>query len=111
MSAPYLLSEAAEQSLDDIFVYTVDVWGEAQARKYLTDLFSLFEAIAAGQEIGRLIQPEYGVKGRYAKSGKHYVYWYQEDGQVWIAEILHERMNLGDRLCAGGNLCKRRTLY
>ena len=104
MTAPYLLSEAAEQSLDDIFAYSLAVWGETRARKYLADLFDLFAAVAAGREAGRLIQPEYGVKGRYAGSGKHFAYWYWEDDQLWIAEILHERMNLGDRLCAGGNL-------
>ena len=28
MSAKYELSEAAQQSVDDIFNYTLDVWGE-----------------------------------------------------------------------------------
>ena len=104
MSAKYELSEAAQQSVDDLFNYTLDVWGEAQARKYLGDLFSLFEAIACGDEAGRLIQPEYGVVGRYVRVGKHFIYWHWDRDDLLIAEILHERMNKGDRLCASSNL-------
>ena len=102
MSGKYLLSEAAVQSIDDIFSYTFDTWGEAQARSYLADLYETFEAIALGKETGRLIQPEYGVTGRYVRCGKHFIYWYQEDGNTFIAEILHERMNRGDRLLNRG---------
>ncbi len=105
MSARYWLSPAAEQSLDDIFDYTYDRWGEDQARRYVGALFDLFEAIAKGQEKGRLIQAEYGVSGFYARCGKHFVYWKQTaDGRVAIAEILHEKMNAGDRLAASTKL-------
>ncbi len=105
MNAKYWLSPAVEQSLDDIFDYTYDRWGEDQARRYLSALFDLFEAIASGREIGRLIQAEYGVVGFYARCGKHAVYWKRlPDGRVAIAEILHEKMNAGDRLAASSEL-------
>lgn len=103
--ATYRISAAANEALDDIFDYTYDRWGEAQARLYLSALFDLFGAIAADPEQGRLIQAEYGVSGRYTRSGKHFVYWkVLEDGSVAIAEILHEKMNQGDRLTASGML-------
>ncbi len=105
MSATYWLSPAAEQSLDDIFDYTYDRWGEDQAKRYVGAFFDLFAAIVSGQEKGRLIQAEYGVSGFYARCGKHFVYWKRTaDGRVAIAEILHEKMNIGDRLAASAEL-------
>ena len=88
-------------------LYTLEVWGQAQARRYLADLYAMFEAIARGQETGRLIQPDYGVTGRYVRSGKHFTYFYQADGDTFIAEILHERMNKGDHLCVSAHLPAR----
>ena len=99
MTATYRLSDAAQRSLDDIFIYTYDQWGEEQAKCYISDLFALFETITKGEEKGRLIQPQYGVTGYYARCGKHFVYWKIEaDGKIAIVEILHERMNIGDHL-------------
>ena len=75
MTTTYRLSDAAQRSLDDIFVYTYNQWGEEQAKRYIGDFFVLFEAITNGNEKGRLIQPQYGVTGHYARCGKHFVYW------------------------------------
>lgn len=105
MSARYWLSTAAAQSLDDIFNYTFERRGEDQARRYLGAFFDLFETISIVQEKGRLIQAEYGVSGYFALCGKHFVYWkHQADGRIAIAEILHEKMNVGDRLTASAAL-------
>jgi len=105
MSRNYDISATAQQSLDDIFDYTFERYGLEQTRRYIGDFFDLFERITSGQEKGRMIQQEYGVVGRYARSGKHFVYWTTlSDGFVAIAEILHEQMNLGDRLTASATL-------
>ena len=101
----YRLSAAANQTLDDIFNYTYNQWGEDQAKSYLGEFFLLFAAIADGRKNGRLIQPEYGVSGYFIRCGKHFIYWkVLEDGTIAIAEILHERMNIGDHLTASAEL-------
>lgn len=105
MATRYRLSAPANQQLDDIFQYTRATWGEEQAESYIGDLFGCFAAIANGDRQGRLIQPEYGVTGRYARCGKHFVYWKTlDDGTIGIAEILHERMNIGDHLTGSETL-------
>lgn len=105
MPTTYQLSVSAQQQLVDIYRYTLQRWGEAQADQYLADLYVLFAAIGAGDEPGRLIQAEYGVTGRYARCGKHFVYWKTlTSGEIGIAEILHERMNLGDHLAGSAVL-------
>ena len=73
--------------------------GEALADRLLEEFHELFEAISTGDEPGRLIQAEYDVTGRYVRCGKHFAYWKAlASGEIGIAEILHERMNLGDHL-------------
>ena len=39
------IQEAASVRLDEIYRYTRDTWGEAQAETYITGLFSAFEQI------------------------------------------------------------------
>ncbi len=105
MAARYRLSASANQQLDDIYCYTLATWGETQAEHYVHDLFACFEGIANGDVQGRLVQAEFGVTGRYARCGKHFVYWKMlEDGAIGIAEILHERMNIGDHLAGSETL-------
>ena len=63
------------------------------------DFFALFKTITSGQEKGRLVQPQYGVSGYYARCGKDFVYWkFETEKGIAIVEILHEQMNIGDHL-------------
>ncbi len=39
------VQEAASVWLDEIYRYTRDTWGEAQAETYITGLFAAFEQI------------------------------------------------------------------
>lgn len=105
MRQRYRLSPSASRQLDNIYVYTRERWGDAQARKYLTELFDHFERIGDGTLVGAPIPEAYGVQGHFARCGRHFIYWrVLSDGCVGIAEILHERMNLGDRLAASASL-------
>ena len=100
MLTEYRLSVSAQQQLVDIYRYTLNRWGEAQA-----DHYAIFQAIAEGEVPGRLIEPEYGVAGSHAPCGKHVVFWKRlGDGSVGIAEILHQRMNIGDHLAGSAML-------
>ena len=99
MPPTYLLSSSAQQRLIEIYQYSVGQWGEMQAESYLADLDKAFEKITNGTLQGRSIESGYGVIGRCAACGKHRIYWRTAgDGTVHIAEILHERMDIGDRL-------------
>jgi toxin ParE1/3/4 len=92
------VSERAGHRLDEIYVYTRDVWGEAQAERYLRGLFARFDAIAARSIPWRAIPAEFGVDGFYCRHEHHYIYWrVLADGAVGIVTILHERMHQLDR--------------
>ena len=93
------VQEVAGHRLDQIYAYTRDSWGEAQAERYIRGLFDRFAAIAARRFPWRSIPPEFGVDGYVCRYEKHFIYWkLLADGGVGIVTVLHERMHQIRRL-------------
>jgi toxin ParE1/3/4 len=89
---------SAGERLDEIFTYSLEVSGQAQAEKYLRGMFERFEEIAARAFPWSPIPAEFGVDGYVCKYGRHFIYWkLLDDGVVGIVTILHERMHQIDR--------------
>ena len=63
MSGVFRVQHAAGERLDDIYSYTRQRWGEAQADRYIRGLFEQFQAIADRQVPWRAIPAEFGVDG------------------------------------------------
>jgi toxin ParE1/3/4 len=94
----FRVQRAAGHRLDEIYVYTRDQWGEAQAELYIGGLFARFEAIAAREFPWRAIPAEFEVSGFVSKYERHFIYWKMlADGAVGIVTILHERMHQIER--------------
>lgn len=49
----YALSPHAVADLDDIWDYTSERWGEAQAERYVRALAHVFQRLADGPQLGR----------------------------------------------------------
>ena len=99
MSSRYRILQSASHRIDEIYQYTHDNWGQAQARSYIQELFDTFDAISHQSVLWRKIPAAYGVNGYYTQYERHFIYWKTlQNGDVGIATILHERMNRGDRL-------------
>jgi len=92
------LQQAASHRLDDIYRYTRDQWGEAQADRYITGLFDAFGRIEGRGVVSRPIPAELGVEGYVFRYEKHLVYWRRlSNGDIGIVTILHERMHQIER--------------
>lgn len=93
---PYALTLDAEEDLSDIWVYTYETWGRAQADKYYDLLAACFEAIGGGAAQSKTLRglPE-GV--RIHRCEHHYIFFIEQDRPIIIA-ILHERMDFLQRL-------------
>lgn len=92
------ISNAAGDRLDQIYVYTRDIWGEAQADRYIRGLFARFEEIAERRFPWRPVPAEFGVDGYVCRYQQHRIYWKLLDGgEVGIVTVLHERMHQGRR--------------
>jgi toxin ParE1/3/4 len=95
----YRVQRAAGHRLDEIYVYTRDYWGEAQAERYIEGMFARFAAIAAREFPWRAVPAEFDVSGFVCRYEHHFIYWKElADGTVGIVTILHERMHQIARL-------------
>ena len=92
------IQEAASLRLDDIYRYTRDRWGEAQADRYITGIFEAFERIDTHGVLSKPIPAAFGLEGYFFRYEKHFVYWRRlSNGDIGIVTILHERMHQIDR--------------
>ena len=93
----FSLRPKARQDLEDIWFYTLNTWGEAQADKYIYDLNDSFEFLKDNPERGR---PCDYVREGYRKHyvGKHIVFYRKTSTGVDIVRILHQRMDLEQHL-------------
>lgn len=94
----FRVQAAAEHRLDEIYTYTRDIWGEAQADTYIRGLFARFTAIAGRRFPWRPIPAEFEVDGYVCRYEHHLIYWkLLDDGAVGIVTVLHERMHQIER--------------
>jgi toxin ParE1/3/4 len=94
----YRVQRGAGHRIDEIYAYTRDQWGEAQADDYISGLFAQFAAIAARAFPWRAVPAEFGVSGFVCRYERHFIYWkLLGDGIVGIVTVLHERMHQLDR--------------
>ena len=94
----FRIQEGAGHRLDQIYAYTLDTWGEAQAESYIRGLFERFQAIADRRFHWGAIPAEFGVDGYFCRYEKHFIYWKMlGDGSVGIVTVLHQRMHQIDR--------------
>lgn len=95
----YFIEASANAAIDDLYAYTIERWGEAQADKYLSGLFARFEAIVSKEVLWRPVPSEIEIEAWVSRYEHHYVYWKQlDDGRVGIMAVLHERMHQAVRL-------------
>lgn len=86
------LTKAAEQDLEEIWVYTFERWSVTQADVYHHDLIDAFNALTAGRRQARKFP---GIDSRYlcCASGSHNIFFRDEKTRIVIVRILHNRMD------------------
>ena len=98
MSAAYILTAAAEADVRSIIRYTRQQWGDRQVRAYMARLEQGIVQLASGKGISRDLGDMHAGL-RMARCEHHYVFCRdREQGLPLIIAILHERMDLIQRL-------------
>ena len=93
------VQEAAALRIDEIYRYSLERWGEAQADAHITGLFAAFEGIVSGDVASLPISARFGVDGYVFRYERHFVYWKRLSyGDIGIVTVLHERMHQIGRL-------------
>ncbi|MDD9983150.1 MAG: type II toxin-antitoxin system RelE/ParE family toxin [Gammaproteobacteria bacterium] len=96
---PVRVQQIAAIRIDEIYRYSRDRWGTAQADAYITGLFEVFDRIATGDIASRPVPAEFGVDGFVFRYRRHFVYWKRlSNADIGIVTVLHERMHQLGRL-------------
>ncbi|MCM8543459.1 MAG: type II toxin-antitoxin system RelE/ParE family toxin [Lentisphaeraceae bacterium] len=93
MGKQYFLTGAAEADLLDIFVYTLEEWGETQVHAYKRQLESRLEAILKFPDIGRK-HPKLSTDVYHIVEGKHYIFYKKVDDGIEVLRFLHHCMDI-----------------
>jgi len=96
--ASYIISEEALKDIDNIWLYTAENWSLIQADRYYNLIFDEIEYISenveAGRDVGR-IRKGY----RFSKVKSHLIFYKKsQSGKIEIIRILHERMEIEDKV-------------
>lgn len=96
--AKFRLTNDAVKDLSAIWDYTYDTWSEKQADKYYKLLIDACTELAKKPKLGKdysEIYPE--LKGQ--RTSKHIIFYRELDNNtIEVARILHERMDLKNKL-------------
>lgn len=91
------VSQAAADDLKDIWLYTVEHWSTEQADRYVGLILDGFDIILYDPAVGRdfsLVREGYlGLK-----VGSHLIFYRLDDAKVEVIRVLHERMDMENRL-------------
>ena len=98
MPDPCQLAPDVVQDLEAVFDYTIDRWGIEQAHRYKSKIVQHLNSIAQGKARLKTFletRPELQV----SRCEHHYVFHLVRENQApLIIAILHERMNMIDRI-------------
>jgi toxin ParE1/3/4 len=93
LTAPRI-QKATSFRIDEIYRYTSERWGTAQADACIIGLFAAFDKITMREVTSRPVPAEFGVEGFFFRYEKHVVYWKTlSNGDIGIVTILRERMH------------------
>lgn len=93
-----MLTNNAVKDLSDIWHHTVEAWSESQADEYYKLLLNACSSIAKKPQIGKVYEEIYPeLKGK--RTSKHIIFYrVMDDQSIEITRILHERMDLKNKL-------------
>ena len=96
--AKFKFTNNAVKDLSDIWNYTAETWSESQADKYYKLILNACSAIVKKPQIGKIYEEIYPeLKGK--KASKHVIFYrIMEDQSIEIVRILHERIDLKNKL-------------
>lgn len=93
----YQIDTDAKADLDDIWEYTFQEWGEAQADKYLMQLDECIEAILNGVAYVRTYEnAPSGLK--FHRCQHHYIFFVETADMIIVSRVLHEKRDFGRHL-------------
>jgi toxin ParE1/3/4 len=96
-SLAYVITKKAVSDLEEIWLYTVEKWSIDQADRYYNLIFDEIQFICKNVNAGKSM--EHVRKGyRASKVKSHLIFYRIQNNIVEVIRILHERMDIENRL-------------
>lgn len=84
----YILSEAADKDLEDIFDYTIEHFGFEQAEKYLLEIEKIFNDLYLHPKSGKTRNEI--KKGLYSfPKDNHIIFYRISEKHIYVVRVLH----------------------
>lgn len=103
--AAYRFYPTADRRQDEIWGYTCEQWGAAQAEKYIRGLHGHIQELADRKRpwnplsASLIVPPDLEIDVFFTRYEHHYLFFRElSDGTVGIMSILHEAMDIPVRL-------------
>jgi len=94
----YELTQDADRDIESIVRYTIEEWGEGQAKKYLDKLEKCFQKISRHDVISRTFSKRFS-QVLVTRCEHHYIFYlHGKKKNPRIFAVLHERMDLVSRM-------------
>ena len=84
----YLLSEIADEDLENIFDYTTNEFGFEQAEKYLNEIEEVFQSLLLNPELGKT-RNEIKINLYSFPKDNHIIFYRILDNHIRIVRVLH----------------------
>lgn len=87
----YVLSDEAEERLEEIRSKTEDDWGYTQSVKYLSKLEKDMEFLSRTPYAGKNRSGEFSEEVRTFPSGSHLIYYMIIEDGIFVTTVLHQK--------------------
>lgn len=93
----YVLSSKADNDIDDIVDYTLEVWGKAQTYDYVTELMHTLQSLSDQPAIGRSAA-EFAAPLKKYNFKAHTIFYEPTKKGIFIVRILGQRQDFEQHL-------------
>jgi len=93
--AKYVIYKPANTTLDEIWQYSVENWGEQQAEVYIEGLFDTLQKAADREMLWRKLREQIMLDAYFVKYQRHYLFFRElEDDLIGVISIIHEQQDM-----------------
>lgn len=91
----YVIFKPANETLDEVWRYSLERWGQKKAEEYIEGLFATMQKTASREILWRSVLSQTSLDAYFVKYQRHYLFFRElEDGLIGIVSIVHEKRDI-----------------
>lgn len=91
----YVIFKPADETLDEVWQYSLENWGQKKAEEYIEGLFATIQKAASREILWRSLFKQTSLDTQFVKYQRHYIFFRElEDDLIGVISIIHEKRNI-----------------